>query len=105
MSTKLVPAIVELFNAPDTVKILATVDTHGNPHAAVRESLHLADDGTIHVLELFETSNTERNLTNALWFEHRVAILLFGKDGRQIQINGKPLKNHISGPLFLRHYT
>jgi hypothetical protein len=105
MSAHLAPEIIELLNAPDTVKVLATVDGQGNPHAVIKKSLHVADDGTIHCLEILETSNTARNVTSALWFERRVAILLFGKDGRQVQIKGKPLKYHISGPLFLRHYS
>jgi hypothetical protein len=105
MSTKLAAEIVELLDNPDTVKVLATVDGQGNPHAVIKKSLHSADDGTVHCLEILEASNTAKNVTSALWFERRVAILLFGKDGRQVQIKGKPLKYHISGPLFLRHYS
>ena len=104
MSTKLAIEIIELFNDPDTVKVLTSVDAQGNPHAVIKKSLHAADDGTIHCLEFLETSHTARNLTRALWFERRVAILLFGKEGRQVQIKGRPQKYHISGPLFLRHY-
>jgi hypothetical protein len=105
MSAPLTTETIELLGDPDTVKVLTTVDTNGHPHAVVRKSLHAASDGTIHFLEILEASNTCRNLTASLWFDRHVAILLFGKDGRQAQIKGKPVKCHISGRLFLDHYT
>jgi hypothetical protein len=105
MSAPLSAETLELLGDPDTVKVLATVDTKGHPHAVVKKSLHAAGDGTIHFLEILEASNTGRNLTASLWFDRRVAILLFGKEGRQAQIKGKPVKCHISGQIFLDHYV
>jgi hypothetical protein len=105
MSVILSDEITEILNNPDTTKVLASVDEQGNPHVVVKKSLHGVDDGTIHLLEILEGSNSGRNLTAALWFDRRVAILLFSKEGRQIQIKGKPIKYHISGPLFLEHYV
>ncbi|MDR1367098.1 MAG: pyridoxamine 5'-phosphate oxidase family protein [Candidatus Accumulibacter sp.] len=96
---------IELINDPETVKVLATVDAKGNPHAVVKKSLHAASDGTIHLLEILEASASQRNLTASLWFERCVAVLLFHGDGRQVQIKGKPVHCHVSGPLFLDHYA
>ncbi|MDR2789335.1 MAG: pyridoxamine 5'-phosphate oxidase family protein [Candidatus Accumulibacter sp.] len=105
MSIPLWAETLELLGDPDTVKVLATVDANGDPHAVVKKSLHAADDGKIHFLEILEASESSRNLTASLWFDRRVAILLFGKEGRQVQIKGKPVKYHISGHLFLDHYV
>ncbi|MDR1368421.1 MAG: pyridoxamine 5'-phosphate oxidase family protein [Candidatus Accumulibacter sp.] len=105
MSIPLSAEALELLGDPDTVKVLATVDANGNPHAVVKKSLHIADDGSLHLLEILEASDSGRNLTASLWFDRGVAILLFGKNGRQAQIRGKPVKCHISGRLFLDHYA
>ncbi|MDR1164062.1 MAG: pyridoxamine 5'-phosphate oxidase family protein [Candidatus Accumulibacter sp.] len=105
MSIPLSAETIELLGDPDTLKVLTTVDTNGSPHAVVKKSLHTADDGTIHFLEIFEASVSHRNLTASIWFDRKVSILLFGKEGRQTQIKGRPVKCHISGPVFLDHYA
>lgn len=105
MSAILSTEVIDLLNDPDTIKVLATVDTEGRPHADIKKSLHTEDDGTLHLLEILETSTTGRNLLSSLWFDKKVAIALHGKDGRSVQIKGRPLKCHISGPLFQHHYV
>ena len=82
---------------------MATVGADGAPHAAEQPSLHHSG-GAIHYLELLETSETNRNLVHSIWFGGAVAIALIGRDGRRLQIKGRPVKLHITGPLFLRHY-
>ena len=103
MSAILSPDVIDLVNDPATVKILATVDPDGAPHAVVKQSLHVAADGKLHYLELLETSTTNRNLVHSIWFDRLVTIALIGTD-RRVQIKGRPVKNHITGPLFLEHY-
>jgi hypothetical protein len=103
MSVTLGQDVIDLANDPATVKILATVDPEGVPHAVVKQSLHVAADGTLHYLELLETSTTNRNLVHSIWFDRLVTIALIGTD-RRVQIKGRPIKNHITGPLFQEHY-
>ena len=106
MSAILSSEVIELLNDTETIKVLASADIQGVPHAVIKKSLHAAEDGKVHLLERFEASTSGRNLTASLWFDRRIAILLFDKDGqRAIQIKGKPLRYDISGPLFLRHYA
>lgn len=105
MTATLSPDVIDLLNAADTTKVLATVDAAGVPHAVVKHSLHLGDDGNIHYLELIESSSTNRNLVRSIWFDRQVAISLIGRDGRTVQIKGRPVKIHITGPLFLEHYS
>lgn len=105
MSTTLSHEVIDLLNDESTTKIVATTDGDGLPHAVVRNALYAGDDGTLHLPELLESSSTNRNLLGSLWFDRKVAISLLGKDGRNFQIKGKPVKTHVSGALFQKHYV
>ena len=105
MAVQLSDDIIELFADGETTKVLATLDADGFPHAVVKQSLQPAEDGLIIYLELLESSRTNKNLVRSLWFDQRVAIALRGKDGRSWQVKGKPVKTHITGPLFQKHYS
>lgn len=104
MSTLLSAEVIDLLNDPATTKVLATTDGDGRPHAVVRNALHVGDDGRLHLPELLESSATGRNLVGSLWYERKVAIALQGRDGRSIEIQGRPVKTHVTGPLFQQHY-
>jgi len=104
MTIAIPPGVAALLADPATVKILATVDAEGFPHAVEKRSLHLAADGTLHYLELLESSVTNRNLVRSVWFDEKVAVALKGADGSTVQIKGRPIRTHISGPLFQHHY-
>jgi hypothetical protein len=103
MPLALSPEAASLLNDDSVTKILVTVDADGVPHAVVKRSLQAAD-GKIRYLELIETSTTNRNLVRSIWFDGIVSVLLASPDGRSLQIKGRPVKNHISGPLFLEQY-
>ena len=103
MAVTLTPEIITLLDDDKTSKILATVGADGFPHAVEKRSLHYGGDGSIHYLELLETSTTNRNLMRSIWFGGKVAIALNG-EGRSVQIKGRPVKTHITGPLYQRHY-
>jgi len=104
MPVSLTPEILSLLDDPSTIKVLATVDAEGVPHAVVKQSLHAGPNGRLHYLEVIESSRTARNLVRSLWFDQTVAVVLAAADGRSVQIKGRPVKNHVSGPLFLHHY-
>jgi len=104
MSATLSKEVIDLLNDETTTKVLATIDGKGLPHAVIRNELHAGEDGNLHLPELLESSATNRNLLRSLWFDRKVAVTLQGKDGRSVQIKGRPIKTHISGPLFLDHY-
>lgn len=103
MTTPLSQEVIALLNDDSTIKVLATVDAAGTPHAVVKDSLHVAD-GEIRLLELLESSTTGRNLVRSIWFDQPLAIALRGRDGQRIQIKGKAVRNHIAGPLYQQHY-
>lgn len=105
MAVQLTDDIIALFADEETTKVLATLDADGFPHAVVKQSLQPGEDGKIIYLEFLESSRTNKNLVRSLWFDRQVAVALWGTDGRSWQIKGKPVKTHITGPLFQKHYT
>ncbi len=104
MPEKLDPDVAGLLADPSTVKVLATADEYGIPHAVIKQSLHLGADGNLVYLELLESSRTNQNMVRSIWYNRRVAIVLKGKQGESYQIKGKPVRAIISGPVFQQHY-
>ncbi len=105
MATNLSKEIIDLFTDSGSTKILATLDGDGVPHAVVKQSLQISEDGNLLYLELLESSRTNRNLVRSIWFDQKVSIAVTGKGGESYQIKGKPVKTHITGPVFQQHYT
>ncbi len=103
MGTALTKEIVGLLTDSRTSKVLATVDEKGFPHAVAGVPLHIGEQGNLLYLEYFESSATNKNLTRSIWFDGVVAIAL-SNAGQSFQIKGRPIKNHITGPLFLKFY-
>jgi hypothetical protein len=104
MAVTLTKEVSDLLTDVRTNKVLATLDHRGFPHAEGGVSLLAGEQGTVLYLELFESSATNKNLVRSIWFDNRVAIALTGTEGESFQIKGKPVKVHITGPLFLKYY-
>lgn len=104
MAIQLDKEVTDLIEDQDTVKILATIDEKGSPHAVVKQSFHLEEDGNLVYLELLESSRTNRNLVRSLWFNQGVSVTLSGRDGLSYQIKGRPVKAVICGPVFRKYY-
>lgn len=94
-----------LFADTQTIKVLTTVDGTGKPHGKIDRSIHLADDGTIVYLELLESSKSNHNLVESIWFDRSVSVLVLGDGERCIEVTGKPVRVHITGPIFERYYV
>ncbi|MDR1625604.1 MAG: pyridoxamine 5'-phosphate oxidase family protein [Spirochaetia bacterium] len=105
MSFALSPEAAQAIRAKDSIKILATVGQEGSPHAVVKNSLTLLDDGTIAFYELIETSQTQKNLVYSIWFNKLAAITVLTQDGKSYQVKGIPRKVIIAGQRFLDAYT
>lgn len=104
MPATLSPDVIALLDSDDTIKLVATVDAGGAPDVVEAPTLHYGGDGAIHLLEFFEASTLARNLTHAIWFSGPVSIALRGGNGARVQIKGRPVKVHITGALYQRHY-
>jgi monomeric isocitrate dehydrogenase len=95
--------ILELLNDEKSVKILVSVDDEGLPHPVVKESLRYENGDIIHT-EFLESSNTNRFLTKALWFDKKVVILLLDSDKRSFKITAQPVRAIVNGKLFQKYY-
>ncbi len=104
MALHLEETVVGLLQNKDTVKVLATTNEQGEPHAVVKQSLRLGEDGNIVYLELIESSKTYQNLTRSIWFTRKVAVTLVGQDGQSYQIKGTPIKCIVAGKIFEEQY-
>ena len=104
MAVQLTKEVIELIGDSDTTKVLATLDADGFPYAVVKQSVQTGEDGNLLYLELLDSSLTNRNLVRSLWFNQNVSIALKGKNGQSYQIKGKPVKTHITGLPFQKHY-
>lgn len=104
MAIRLEKDIIELVEKDKAVKVLATTDKDGVPHVVFKGSLNIDRDGNIIYLELLESSRTNSNLVNSIWFNKKVAVSVKSEDGRSVQIKGIPVKCHITGPVFEHYY-
>lgn len=96
--------VKNVINAPDTVKVLATTDPQGVPHAVFKQSLHVNEDGNLEYYEIMETSQTNKNVTYGIWFDKQVSINVLAGDRRSFQIKGIPKKAIIAGAYFEKVY-
>lgn len=97
--------IKEIINNPETLKVLATVGIDGVTHTSVKQSLHINEEGNIEYIELFESSQSYRNVTGSIWYDKKVSIAVYGKDKESYSIVGKPVKIHVAGRYFEKVYS
>ena len=104
MAVQLEEEVVNLFKDNAAIKILATVDEQGTPHAVIKQTLHINDDGKLVYLEILESSRTNKHLLRSLWFNRKVSVAIHNQ-GISYQIIGKPVNAIISGPVFQKYYS
>jgi hypothetical protein len=96
--------LLALFKDEESVKILSTLGRNGVPHSAVKQSLHVDEDGNIRYFELLEHSKSNQNITYSLWFSKPVSINITGHGGRSYEIIGTPVRALITGEAFQAAY-
>lgn len=95
---------IRLINDPESVKVLATVDREGVPHAVFKGSLHVNEAGQLEYYDLIESSQTNKNMVTAIWF-HKTVTAVIKKGNESIQVKGIPQRAVISGREFEKVYT
>ncbi|MCD8045543.1 MAG: hypothetical protein LUE90_02600 [Clostridiales bacterium] len=103
MAIRLSEEIKQLLDDPETRKVLATTDREGNPHVVFKGSIRVNEDGYLEYLELIESSRTNRNMVNSIWFRKSVAVAVLN-GGVSYQIKGIPYRSIIAGREFERAY-
>lgn len=96
--------VIELIKDRESFKVLATVDDKGIPHVVFKGSLTVLDENTLVYAEAIESSQTNSNLINSLWFDKKIAITVRGKNGISYQIKGKPVRYDFTSKLFKEFY-
>lgn len=104
MEVKLSENVIRLLRDPETVKVLATVDPSGEPHVVFKDSISVDEVGRLFLLELLESSRTNRNLVHSLWFNRKVSVSLRAKQGESYEIKGVTRQCVITGPVFEKYY-
>lgn len=94
----------DIFEDKETLKVVATTDRDGVPHVVYKGSLHIEDDKFV-FYDLLQSSTTNKNLVNAIWFDKKVAINILSKDKRSFHIVGRPEKSITAGKGFEEVYN
>jgi hypothetical protein len=91
--------IRELLHNHSVPKVIATRNEDGDVYAVSAPFLQPGENGQLVHLELLEKSETNRNLLRSLWYEKGIVISI-----GDLVIKGRPVKAHISGPVFRQYY-
>ena len=105
MGTKLSGELISAIKDEKTYKVLATSDEDGSPRVIFSPSLHIDENGNLVHLELIESSGTNKNLVRGIWFDKKISVSVRTPGGREWSISGTPIKTHIAGALFQKHYA
>jgi hypothetical protein len=100
--------LMSLIRDESSIKIISAADRNGAVHSAVKQSLHVDDDGNLRYFELLEHSETGKALTYSLWFERQVSVLIVKLSdpgpGQSFEIRGTPIRALITGKEFEAAY-
>lgn len=105
MSEIITEELKEIINAPDSLKVIASVSVDGELHAVYKQSLHVNEDGNLEFYEIMESSQNNKNMGNSIWFERPVVINVLSKDRRSFEIKGVVYKAYVAGAYFEEIYT
>lgn len=97
--------IKSIVNDPKTLKVVGTVGVNGNPHTAVKQSLHINEEGNIEYIELLESSESYKNITGSIWFDKKVSVLVYGENKENYEILGTVDHILVAGRDYEAAYT
>ena len=97
--------IKSIVNDPNTLKVVGTVGVNGNPHIAVKQTLHINEDGNLEYIELLESSESYKNITGSIWFDKKVSVLVYGENRESYEVTGKVDRILVAGRDYEAAYT
>lgn len=103
MAIELTKEIKELFEDPQSIKVLATTGRDGNLNVVFKQSLRINEQGYIEYKELIETSQTNKNMVYSIWF-HKLVSVNIRNGNKSYQIKGYPYRSLIAGREFEAAY-
>ncbi|MBR1865402.1 MAG: pyridoxamine 5'-phosphate oxidase family protein [Lachnospiraceae bacterium] len=95
--------LLEILEDPQTLKCIAATDRDGIPHISYKGTLHVEED-VIVFYDILQSSQINKNLVHAIWFEKKVAISILSKDRQSFHIVGVPFKCVTAGAYFEKTY-
>lgn len=104
MSIDLSEEVKKVLTDINTLKVFATVDQNGEPYVVFKDSIHLTGDGKIELYEILESSQNNKNLVYAIWFDKTVSVNLLTVERKSYQIKLKPVKCITAGHYFEETY-
>lgn len=105
MAIELSEEVINAINDADSIKVLASVDRHGRIHVVAKGSITVDASGRLKYWELLEGSQTNKNVTYALWFDKEIAINVITKNKNSYQIKGIPRVNLNAGKEYQKEYV
>jgi hypothetical protein len=100
--------LMSLIRDESSIKVVSAADKNGVVRSAVKQSLHVDDEGNLRYFELLEHSETGKALTYSLWFEKQVSVLVVklsdSEPGLSFEIRGTPIRALITGKEFEAAY-
>ncbi|MCR4895741.1 MAG: hypothetical protein K5891_03080 [Lachnospiraceae bacterium] len=103
-NVKISQEIIDAINDPGSIKVLASISRTGELHVVPKGTITVNEEGNIRYYELLEGSQTNKNVTFALWFGRKIAINIITPDRRSYQIKGIPVKSLVAGKEYQKHY-
>lgn len=96
-----------IIDNPLSLKSIASVGREGIPHVAYKDSLHLEGDNIV-FYDYIQSSQINKNLVNAIWFDGKAAVNIYyddGKEKKSFLIVGKPVRCVTAGRKFEELYV
>ncbi len=104
MAVELSQNIREAIADSSSVKVVATIGKDGVPHAVVKGSVSVNEQGNIEFLDILESSKNNQNLVYSIWYEKLVAIQVFRAPLESYEILAKPVRSITAGKEFEERY-
>lgn len=104
MSLALPPELRDLLGRTDSLRLLAATDCDGMVRVWTATHLAAGDDGTLHYLVVEEGAAADRALVQAIWFDRPLLLVLAAPGRLPVGIEGRVVRSHITGLLFLDYY-
>lgn len=95
--------LIQILEDADTLKCIATTDHEGIPHVTFKNSLH-AENDTIVFYDLLQSSQTNKNLVDAIWFHKKAAVNVLSPDHISYHIICHPQRAVTAGRQFEQLY-
>ena len=104
MSAKITDKQKTVIEDKGSYKSVASVSKNGNIELTGYRYTGVDDNGNLLIYQLLQTSQSNRNLTYALWFNKEVTIHFSGSGSEEFTVRGIPVRNIVAGPFFEKKY-